>query len=129
MSFIFAYNSVSRRRFDGGAELRFLGSLVSGVMSRNQRVLIPVIGGRPIESTISSFMEDFSDNWVALPFYNFLAADSISEPFCVCVVEPPLSEHIIRVPGELHALIAPNKGWAAELLRSRLDVVQAATPW
>ena len=103
MCFIFAYNRVSRKRFDGGAELRFLGSLLSGVISRDQPVLIPVIAGRSIESTISYFTEDFSDSFVALPFYDFLTADSISEPFCVCVVEPLSLGHIIRVPGELRA--------------------------
>ena len=97
---VFQYERVMRMANDNFAnnEIRFFGNVVSGALSLSDTVLVPVLGGDPIATTIGRFTEDFTQEWCGMPFYDTVRPGAIAKPFCVCLNGTPL----------LDVLVAPN---------------------
>ncbi|EMI45181.1 hypothetical protein [Rhodopirellula sp. SWK7] len=102
---VFQYERVMRMAHDNFAntEIRFFGNVVSGALSLADTVLVPVIGGDPIPTTIGRFTEDFTQEWCGMPFYDTVRPDSIDEPFCVCLNGGPLVGALVAPSGMLVA--------------------------
>ena len=102
---VFQYERVMRMAKDTFAdnEIRFLGNVVSGALSLSDTVLVPILGGDPIPTTIGRFTEDFTQDWCGMPFYDSVRPDSIGESFCVCLNGAPLLGALIAPSGSLIA--------------------------
>lgn len=102
MPAIFQYGRVMRMARDtfADSELRFFGNVVSGAFSLTDTVFVPVLGRDPIGTTIGRFTDDFTDDWCGMPFYDTVRADSVGEPFCVCVDGSPLVGCLIASPSQ-----------------------------
>ena len=83
------------------SEIRFLGNVVSGALSLSDTVLVPIIGGDAIPSTIGRFTEDFTHEWLGMPFYDTVTPDSIRDAFCVCLNGTALAGALIAPSGSL----------------------------
>lgn len=96
---VFQYERVMTMAHDNFAftEIRFFGNVVSGALSLADTVLVPVICGDPIPTTIGRFTEDFTQEWCGLPFYDTVRPDTSHEPFCVCINGAPLARWLHRL--------------------------------
>ena len=100
---VFQYDRVMRMARDiwADSETRFFGKVVSGALSLSDTVLVPVVGGDSIPTTICRFTEDFTQEWLGLPFYERVTPDSIGDAFCVCLSGAPLAGALISPTGSL----------------------------
>lgn len=105
MPAVFLYERVMRMARDTWAdnEVRFLGNIVSGNLSLTETVLVPVIGGNPIATTVGRFTEDYTDEWLGMPFYDTVRPDTSGELFCVCLDGAPLIDSLIAPSSQLVA--------------------------
>lgn len=83
------------------AEVRFWGSVVAGELSLTDILLVPVLVGDPIATTIGRFTEDFTHEWCGMPFYESVRAGSADGPFCVCLDGRPLTGALLSPTGQL----------------------------
>jgi len=110
---IFHYERVMRMAQDNFAntEIRFFGNVVAGALSLTDTVLVPVIGGDPIPTTLGRFTEDFTQEWCGMPFYETVESDSIGEPFCVCLNGASLVDVLVAPSGMLVARPVASRGF------------------
>ena len=103
MATAFQYDRVMRMANDLWAEneMRFFGNIVSGSISLGDVVSVPIVGGAPVETIVGRFTEDFSDNWIGMPFCDSVKPDASGVPFCICVDGTPLLDKIIAVPAQI----------------------------
>ena len=100
---VFQYQKVMWMANDTWAknEIRFFGNVISGTLSLSDIVLVPVVGSDSIPAKVDRFTEDFTQEWVGLPFYNSVNTDPTEDPFCVCLDGGPLAGAIIAPSGQL----------------------------
>ncbi len=103
MSAVFQYESVLRKINGTWAEdeVRFLGNVISGVLSLGDLVSVPVAGDDSVTVAIARFTEDYSDDWCGLPFYDIVRPDSVGDAFCLCVVGTLLRGKTVEAPAWL----------------------------
>ena len=76
------------------SEIRFFGSLRSGEISINDKVLIPLLGQDPAIAPVVCFLENFYE-WSGYPFCNCVRA---METFCICFDSSLLLDAPMRCP-------------------------------
>jgi hypothetical protein len=86
--FVFEFTEftfVDKGEFSELPELRILGQITKGHITRELPIVVPTVDGL-LTGTIAQFM-DRLDDWWSLPFYNKLVPDTI--PLCLCIIGIP----------------------------------------
>ena len=104
MSFAFEYWGLSRRTMPCGhwvaardRQWNLLGRIVEGRVALGDAVSLPTSYGPPFRGYVARFAESFTE-WLGLPFYVSLTADTMPGAFCLCVGNVP-GEYRISCPG------------------------------
>lgn len=92
--FIFAEKGMWTRANE--PELRLLGRLVQGKITKGDSIIVPTSQGLVTGITIQ-FMERLG-GWDGLPFYKWVTPDSISRSFCLVIEDIP-SQSVPLCPG------------------------------
>lgn len=85
----FAFEFVGARHDKGGTSLcpdpilLLFGRLLEGSIHLNERIVIMTASGE-VTGQVGHFWDSFYD-WLALPFYHEIAAETMPEPFCVTI--------------------------------------------
>jgi hypothetical protein len=74
-----------------------LGRLTEGRVALGDRVSLPTAYGPAFRGYVVRFAESFTE-WLGLPFYDYLTADTMPDVFCLCVGNVP-GEYRILCPG------------------------------
>jgi len=80
------------------------GRIVEGGIGLGDGVVLPTAYGPQFRGYIARFAESFTE-WLGLPFYVYLTAETMPEPFCLCVGDVP-GEYRLSCPGVARSVAA-----------------------
>lgn len=80
------------------------GRIVEGGIGLGDGGVLPTAYGPQFRGYIARFAESFTE-WLGLPFYVYLTAETMPEPFCLCVGNVP-GEYRLSCPGFARSVAA-----------------------